>query len=71
MERAEAQELMEAVSAVSAEQLTERQRTVRIAITVRGAAPRAAAAEFETTPGAIYKTLHDARAKLHAHLALC
>lgn len=70
-ERAEARELMETVSALIAEKLTRRQRAVLIAITVKGVSPRALAADLETTPGAIYKTLHDARAKLHAQLALC
>jgi len=62
---------METVSALIAEKLTRRQRAVLIAITVKGVSPRALAADLETTPGAIYKTLHDARAKLHAQLALC
>ncbi len=70
-ERAEARELMDTVSALIVEKLTRRQRTVLIAITVKGVSPRALAADLETTPGAIYKTLHDARAKLHAQLALC
>lgn len=50
--------------------LTPRQRTVLVAIAINGDSPAALAAELDTTPGAIYKTLHDARSKLKAQLAL-
>ena len=51
-------------------QLTERQRTVVVEIAINGNSPAALAIQLQTTPGAIYKTLHDARAKLKAQLAL-
>lgn len=51
--------------------LTTRQRAVLIAIAIDGTSPAALAIELDTTPGAIYKTLHDARRKLSAQLALC
>lgn len=50
-------------------QLTPRQRSVVVAIAINGDSPAALASELDTTPGAIYKTLHDARAKLKAQLA--
>lgn len=50
--------------------LTERQRTVLVAIAINGDSPAALASELDTTPGAIYKTLHDARSKLKTQLAL-
>lgn len=50
-------------------QLTQRQRTVVVAIAINGDSPAALAIELDTTPGAIYKTLHDARKKLKARLA--
>ncbi len=67
-ERAEARELLKTVS-ILVTQLTRRQRTVLIAITVSGVSTELLAADLHTTPGAIYKTLHDARAKLRAELA--
>jgi RNA polymerase sigma-70 factor, ECF subfamily len=51
-------------------ELTERQRTVVVEIAINGNSPAALASQLHTTPGAIYKTLHDARAKLKAQLAL-
>jgi RNA polymerase sigma-70 factor (ECF subfamily) len=50
--------------------LTRHQRTVLIAIAIDGVSPAALAIELDTTPGAIYKTLHDARRKLTAQIAL-
>lgn len=67
-ERAEARELLKTVS-VLVEQLTRRQRTVLVAITIMGVSTEALAADLHTTPGAVYKILHDARAKLRAELA--
>ncbi len=51
-------------------QLTQRQRTVVVAIAINGDSPAALATELDTTAGAIYKTLHDARRKLKAQLAI-
>lgn len=69
-ERAEIQELLRRVSDLIAGRLTKHQRTVLIAIAIDGVSPAVLAVELDTTPGAIYKTLHDARRKLTAQLAL-
>jgi RNA polymerase sigma-70 factor (ECF subfamily) len=65
----ETQELLETVSELIVGQLTARQRTVLTAIAINGVATATLADELDTTPGAIYKALHDARAKLRLHLA--
>ncbi len=67
-ERAEVRELLRTVGALIAGQLTERQRTVVVAVAINGRSTAALASELDTTPGAIYKTLHDARTKLKASL---
>jgi RNA polymerase sigma-70 factor (ECF subfamily) len=69
-ERAEIQELLRKVSDLIVGRLTRHQRTVLIAIAIDGVSPAALAIELDTTPGAIYKTLHDARRKLTAQIAL-
>jgi RNA polymerase sigma-70 factor, ECF subfamily len=69
-ERAEIQELLREVSDLIVGRLTRHQRAVLIAIAVDGVSPAVLANELDTTPGAIYKTLHDARRKLTAQLAL-
>ena len=51
-----------------AHELTARQREVLIALTIDGVATEELAARLETTTGALYKTLHDARRKLKANL---
>ncbi len=51
-------------------QLTQRQRTVVVAVAINGDSPAALATQLHTTPGAIYKSLHDARTKLKAQLAV-
>jgi len=60
--------LLQNVCALIVGQLTERQRTVVVAIAINGASTDALASEFDTTPGAIYKALHDARVKLRTSL---
>ena len=70
-ERAEIQELLGKVSTLIVDQLTKRQRAVLIAIAIDGVSTATLAIELDTTPGAIYKTLHDARKKLTAQLAVC
>jgi len=70
-QRAEVQELLGNVSDLITEQLTARQRAVLIAVAIDGVSTAALAIELDTTRGAIYKSLHDARKKLTAHLALC
>ena len=63
-ERVESRELLHSVAAVMSDQLTRRQRTVLTAIAVDGDAPATVAEDLRPTPGAIYKSLHDARVKL-------
>jgi RNA polymerase sigma-70 factor (ECF subfamily) len=65
----EARELLEGVSEVVATRLTKRQRTVLIAVAVNGVSPQALADELDTTPGAIHKSLHDARVKIKLAVA--
>jgi RNA polymerase sigma-70 factor (ECF subfamily) len=43
---------------------------VLVALTLRGVPIDVLAERLGTTRGALYKTLHDARRKLRAHLAL-
>lgn len=68
-ERVEMRESLQTLSALIVGQLTERQRTVVIAIAINGVSTQALASELHATPGAIYKTLHDARAKLRTSMA--
>jgi RNA polymerase sigma-70 factor, ECF subfamily len=68
-ERAEVHELLRTVSDLIVGQLTTRQRSVLIAVVFDGVSAATLAVELDTTPGAIYKTLHDARRKLTTQLA--
>lgn len=61
---------LQQVTGAIVDHLTPHQRTVLIATAVNGTPAGALAIELKTTPGAIYKTLHDARRKLRAELAL-
>jgi RNA polymerase sigma-70 factor, ECF subfamily len=63
------QELLDTVSEAMADDLSARQRTVLTAIAINGVATKALADDLHTTPGAIYKSLHDARVKLRPYLA--
>lgn len=65
----ETRELLRSVNDIIATQLTSRQRIVLIATAVNGVSAQTLAREFHTTPGAIHKLLHDARAKLRLKLA--
>jgi RNA polymerase sigma-70 factor (ECF subfamily) len=67
-ERVEIRELLRKVSDLIVDELTTRQRAVLIAIAIDGTPTATLALELDTTPGAIYKTLHDARKKLTAKL---
>jgi RNA polymerase sigma-70 factor (ECF subfamily) len=67
-ERVEARELLDGVTVAIAEDLSARQRTILTAVVINGVAPAVLARDLQTTPGAIYKALHDARAKLRLHL---
>jgi RNA polymerase sigma-70 factor (ECF subfamily) len=65
-DRVEMSELLDTVSALITEELTDRQRAVLTAIVLDGESPAHLAADLNTTTGAIYKALHDARVKLRA-----
>ncbi|MHB8533597.1 MAG: RNA polymerase sigma factor [Solirubrobacteraceae bacterium] len=67
-DRAEIGELLRGVSDCILTRLTTRQRTVLIAVAINGVPADTLAAELQSTPGAIYKSLHDARAKLRLEM---
>jgi RNA polymerase sigma-70 factor (ECF subfamily) len=54
-----------------AEVLTAQQRRVLVALAINGVPIDVLAERLTTTRGALYKTLHDARRKLRAHLHEC
>jgi RNA polymerase sigma-70 factor (ECF subfamily) len=64
----EMRELMDAVRGAIQKQLTPRQREVLLATTVAGVPIDVLADRLDTTRGALYKVLHDARRKLRACL---
>jgi RNA polymerase sigma-70 factor, ECF subfamily len=64
-----AKESAQTLARVIAEDLTARQRDVLIALTIDGVPTEALARRLDTTTGALYKTLHDARRKLKTGLA--
>src|SRR5215204_5694950 len=61
-------ELLRAVQDGIAEALTPRQREVLVALAINGVPIDVLAERLGSTRGALYKTLHDARAKLRTHL---
>lgn len=65
---AEQSELLEAVQRSIAEVLTPHQRRVLVALTLNGVPIDVLAERLNTTRGALYKTLHDARRKLRREL---
>jgi RNA polymerase sigma-70 factor (ECF subfamily) len=65
---AETSELLTAVRRAIAEALTPHQREILVAATLNGVPIDVLAERLNTTRGAIYKTLHDARRKLRARL---
>jgi RNA polymerase sigma-70 factor (ECF subfamily) len=69
-EDAETAELLRAVQDAIATVLTSHQRAVLVAITLQDVPIDVLAERLGTTRGALYKTLHDARRKLRAQLAL-
>ena len=69
-EDAETAELLRAVRDAIATVLTSHQRAVLVAITLQDVPIDVLAERLGTTRGALYKTLHDARRKLRAQLAL-
>jgi RNA polymerase sigma-70 factor, ECF subfamily len=66
---AESAELLRAIVAAVQRELTVHQREVLIALAVDGVPIDALAERLNTTRGALYKTLHDARRKLRRSLA--
>jgi RNA polymerase sigma-70 factor (ECF subfamily) len=64
----EQRELLAAVQAGIAEELTPHQREVLVALALNGFPIDVLADRLSTTRGALYKTLHDARAKLRKYL---
>lgn len=62
-------ELLHLVCHAVANGLTERQRAILLATAVDGRSPETVAKLLDTTVGALYKSLHDARAKLRDQLA--
>jgi RNA polymerase sigma-70 factor (ECF subfamily) len=65
---AEYSELFDELQKAIADQLTPHQREVLIATTMNGVPIDVLAERLNSTRGALYKTLHDARQKLRAHL---
>ena len=68
-ELSEGSELARTLGRLIAHELTAHQREVLIALTIDGLAAKSLAARLDSTPGAVYKTLHDARRKLRQELA--
>ena len=67
-DEAEQSELLRTVQTAVAEELTPRQREVLVALALNGVPIDVLAERLNTTRGALYKTLHDARRKLRKHL---
>jgi RNA polymerase sigma-70 factor (ECF subfamily) len=68
---AEQAELLATVREAIDEALTPHQRRVLVALAIDGVPIDVLAERLQTTRGALYKTLHDARRKLRAHLEAC
>jgi RNA polymerase sigma-70 factor (ECF subfamily) len=64
----EQSELLETLQTAVAEELTSHQREVLVALALNGVPIDVLAERMDTTRGALYKTLHDARRKLRKHL---
>ena len=67
-ESAEQSELIATLQSAITEVLTPHQRRVLVALALNGVPIDVLAERLDTTRGALYKTLHDARRKLRAHL---
>jgi len=65
----EQRELLGTLETAVADVLTSHQRRVLVALALNGVPIDVLAERLETTRGALYKTLHDARRKLRVHLA--
>lgn len=68
-ELAEVRDLARTVGRLIADRLTARQREVLLAMTIDEVPADRLAVELDSTPGALYKALHDARIKLREELA--
>jgi len=64
----ETNELLLALRKAVADELTPHQRDVLVSVALNGVPIDVMAERLDTTRGALYKTLHDARRKLRAHL---
>ena len=67
----EQSELLATLQAAIADVLTPHQRRVLVALALNGVPIDVLAERLQTTRGALYKTLHDARRKLRKHLGEC
>jgi RNA polymerase sigma-70 factor (ECF subfamily) len=67
----EQSELLSTLQAAIGEVLTPHQRRVLVALALNGVPIDVLAERLNTTRGALYKTLHDARRKLRKHLDAC
>ena len=67
-ESAEQSELLDTLQRAIDDVLTPHQRRVLVALALNGVPIDVLAERLETTRGALYKTLHDARRKLRDHL---
>jgi RNA polymerase sigma-70 factor, ECF subfamily len=67
----EQSELLSTLQRAIAEVLTPHQRRVLVALALNGVPIDVLAERLNTTRGALYKTLHDARRKLRTHLHEC
>jgi RNA polymerase sigma-70 factor (ECF subfamily) len=67
-EQVEQSELLSTLQTAIGEVLTPHQRRVLVAVTLNGVPIDVLAERLDTTRGALYKTLHDARRKLRTHL---
>ena len=68
---AEQSELLATLQQAINEVLTDHQRRVLVALALNGVPIDVLAERLDTTRGALYKTLHDARQKLRRHLESC
>jgi RNA polymerase sigma-70 factor (ECF subfamily) len=66
---AESNEVLRSLAAAIETELSPHQRDVLVAIALNGVPIDVLAERLNTTRGALYKTVHDARKKLRAHLA--
>jgi RNA polymerase sigma-70 factor (ECF subfamily) len=68
-DQVEQRDRLRTVTSLIADALTARQRRVMVDVAIDGVPAQTLAGDLDTTPGAIYKTLHDARRTLRARLA--